>query len=136
MIWPMTHPIQLARGSSKYQKDSIYPGWGTEGPGPSSSCTGRGGKHDSNIVPFRATRLAAYTHLLLNVMRSKRFLSYLILTLSWRLKNKIRFRWEKFAPSYNPLFRVCQITILATARIARNTLRFSPRYGGITLSTT
>ena len=52
--------------------------------------------------------------------------SHLILTRSWYLKNKIRSRWEKFAPSYNPLFRVCQITILATARITRNTTRFLP----------
>ena len=43
---------------------------------------GRGGKDDSNIAPFLTTRLAEFTHLLLNVMRSKRFLSHLILTLS------------------------------------------------------
>ena len=34
---------------------------------------------------------------------------------------KYKTRWEKFASSYNPLFRVVQITIRATARIARNT---------------
>ena len=108
----MTHLIQLTRGVKWVPKDSTYPEWGPEGPGPSSPCTERREKHDSNIVPFRATRLAVYTHLLLNVMWSKRFLSYLILTLSWCLMNKIISQWEKFAPSYNPLFRVSQITIL------------------------
>ena len=43
-------------------------------------------------------------------MQFKRFLSHLILTLSWCLRYKIRSRWEKFAPSYNLLFRVTQIT--------------------------
>ena len=33
-------------------------------------------------------------------MRPKRFLSHLILTLSWCLKYKIRSRWEKFTSSY------------------------------------
>ena len=64
------------------------------------------------------------------------FLSHLILTLSWCLKYKSRSRWEKFASSYNTLFRVVQITIWATARIARNTTRFSPWNWGKTLSTT
>ena len=75
------------------------------------------------------TRLAAFTHLLSNVMRPKRFLSHLILTLSWCLKYKTRSRWEKFASSYKPFFRVDQITIRATARIARNTTHFSPWNG-------
>ena len=97
---------------------------------------GRRGKDDSNIVPFRTTRLVAFTHLFSNVMRSKRFLSHLILTLSWCLRNNIRSWWEKFASSYNAFFRVVQITILATARIARNTTRFSPSNGGRTLSRT
>ena len=52
------------------------------------------------------------------------------------LKNKIRSRWEKFAPSYNPFFRIIQITILATAKITRNTTRFSLWNCGKTLSTT
>ena len=39
---------------------------------------------------------------------------------------KNRSWWEKFASSYNPFFRVLQITIRATAKIARNTTRFSP----------
>ena len=43
-----------------------------------------------------------FTHLLLNVMRSKRFLSHLILTLSWCLKYKISSWWKKLASSYNP----------------------------------
>ena len=72
------------------------------------------------------TRLVAYTYILLNVMRSKRFLSHLILTISWCLKNKIRSQWERFTPSYNPFFRFVHNTILVTARIARNTTRFSP----------
>ena len=54
-------------------------------------------------------------------MGSKHFLLHLILTLSWCLKNKIRPRWEKFASSYNPFFHIVLITILATAKIARNT---------------
>ena len=62
-------------------------------------------------------------------MQLKHFLSHLILILSWCLKNIIRSWWEKFAPSYNPFFYVIQITILATARIARNTT-----YGGSILS--
>ena len=70
--------------------------------------------------------LACSTHLLSNVMQSNRFLSHLILTLSWCPKNKIRSRWEKFAPSYNPFFCVIQITILATVRITINTTCFSP----------
>ena len=41
------------------------------------------------------------------VMRSKRFLSHLILALSWCLKNKIRSQWETFAPSYNAFFLLC-----------------------------
>ena len=63
-------------------------------------------------------------------MLSKRFLWHLILTLSWCQKNNIWSRWEKFASSYNPFFRVAQITILATTSIVRNTIRFSPWNGG------
>ena len=62
-------------------------------------------------------------------MQSKRFLSHLILTLSWCLKYNIKSQWEKLASSYNSFFRVDQIIILATTRIARNTTRFSPRNG-------
>ena len=94
------------------------------------------GKDDSNFAPLLTTGLAAFTHILLNFMRSKRFLSHLILTLSWYRKYKTRSRWEKFASSYNPFFPVVQITIRATARIARNTTRFSPWNGGRTVSTT
>ena len=71
--------------------------------------------------PFRTTMLTAFTHLLSNVMRSKRFLSHLILTQCRCLKNNIRSRWEKFAWSYNLFFLVVQITILATARITKGT---------------
>ena len=46
----------------------------------------------------------AFTHLLSNVMRSKCFLLYLILTLSWCLKYKTRSRWEKFASYSTPSF--------------------------------
>ena len=52
-------------------------------------------KDDSNIAPFLTTRLAAFTHLLLNVLRSKRFLSHLILTLSWCRKYKKKDHDEK-----------------------------------------
>ena len=41
--------------------------------------------------------------------------------------------WEKFASSYNPFFYISQITIIATARIARNITRFSPWYRGINI---
>ena len=75
---------------------------------------------------------AACTHLLLNVMRSKLFLSHLILTLSWCLKERIRSRWKKFALSYNSFFCVVQITFLVTAIIRRNTTRFSPFHRGKT----
>ena len=61
---------------------------------------------------------------------------YHILTLCSYLKCKTRSWWEKCASSYNPFFRVVQITILATAKIARNTTRFSPWNGDKTLSTT
>ena len=136
MAGPMINIVQLNRGQNRWTKIPYFPGWGLEGPRPSSPCAGRGGKDDSNVASFRTTRLAAYNHLFFNVMQSKCFLSHLILTLSWCLKNKIRSQWEKFAPSYNPFFHVIQITILAIARIARNTTRFSLRYGGSTLSTT
>ena len=63
--------------------------WGLEGPGPSTPCTERGVKADPNVVPFRTTKLVAYTHFLSNVMRSKRLLSHLISTL----------------PAYNLFFR-------------------------------
>ena len=95
-----------------------------------------GRKDDSNIVPFCMTRLAAFTYLLSNVMRFKRFLSHQILTISWCLKYKTRSRWEKFSSSYDPFFHVVQITILATARISINTTAYSPWNGGKTLSLT
>ena len=96
----MTPLTPLTRGSGDliYEKDPTYPGLGPEEPGPSLPYAGRGGKDDFNIAPFRTTMLAAYTHLLSNVIRSKRFLSHLILTLSCCLKYKIRSRWEKLAP--------------------------------------
>ena len=53
-------------------------------------------------------------------------------SLSWCLKNKIRSQWEKFASSYNS-FHIVQITILSTARIAKNTTRFSLWSWGKTL---
>ena len=79
----MTSLTQLTRGSGglRNAKDTTYPGWGPGGPRLSSTYAGRGGKDDSNIAPFH-TRLAAYIHLLSNVMRFKHFLSHLILTLS------------------------------------------------------
>ena len=43
-------------------------------------------------------------------------------------QNQITMR--KSPPSYNPFFSVVQITILATARIARNTTRFSSWFRG------
>ena len=84
------------------------------------------GRMTPYVASFCTTRLAACTHLLLNVMRSKTFLSHLILTLSWCLKNKIRSRWEKFAPSYNPFFRIGQITILAQLGSWETPHLFSP----------
>ena len=79
-----------------------------KGPVPYTTWAGRRGNDDSDIAPFLASRLAAFIHFLSNIIRSKRFLSFLILTLSWYLKNKIRSRWEKLASSYNPFFRVVQ----------------------------
>ena len=58
--------------------------------------------------PFSYDQASCIHHFLSNVKRSKRFLLHLILTLSWCLKNNIRSRWEKFASSYNPFFRVVQ----------------------------
>ena len=47
----------------------------------------------NKVASFRTTRLATYTHLLSNVMRYKRFLSHLILTLSWCLKTRAARCW-------------------------------------------
>ena len=69
-------------------------------------------------------------------MRSKLFISHLIFTLRWYLTKRIRSRSEKFTPSYNHFFYVVQITIQDTARIARNTTRFSPLHERSTFSTT
>ena len=73
-------------------KQSTYSGWEPEGPGLQTPCAGGGEKDDSNIAPFRTTRLAAFLHLLSNVMRSKSFLSHLIFLCSfyfhlWFFKN-------------------------------------------------
>ena len=123
----MIHNILLTRLQAFKGKNApTYPGWSPEGPVPYTPWAGGGGKDDSNIAPFLTTWLAAFTHLLSNVMRSKCLLSHLILTLIWCLKYKTRSRWEKFASSNNPFFRVVQITIRATARIARNTTRSHP----------
>ena len=123
----MTHLIQLTRELG-IQKIAYLPGIRSRRTW--TFVARKRGKDDSKVAPFRTTRLTACTHLLSNVMQSKRFLSHLILTLSWCLKNKIRSRWEKFASLYNPFFRISQIAILATAMIVRNTTCFSPRYGG------
>ena len=66
-------------GNKKVDKKIHLPGVGSR---PSLLCTGRAGKDESNVTHFHTTRLAAYNHLLSNVMQSKRFLSHLILTLS------------------------------------------------------
>ena len=47
-----------------------------------SLCSGRGGKDDSNVAPFRTIRLTAFTNLS-SVMRPMCFLLYLILILNW-----------------------------------------------------
>ena len=75
---------QLSRGSGglRNAKDPTYPRWVPGEPGSSLTCAGREEKDDSNIAPFSTTRLAAYTHLLSNVMWSKCFLSHLTSTLS------------------------------------------------------
>ena len=80
----MTNIVQLTRRQKKKRekRKPYLPGVGPEGPGPSSPCTGKGGKEDSNVAPFRTTRLAAYTYLLSNVMWFKRFLLLRILTLA------------------------------------------------------
>ena len=38
-----------------------YSSWGPEGPGPLLPWAEKGGKDDSNVVPFRTTRLTACT---------------------------------------------------------------------------
>ena len=81
MIGPMTHIIQPTR--EEKGTNFTYRGWCPEGL--LSPCARRGGKHDTNITSFCTTRLAAFTHLLSNVMWSKHFLSHLIL--NWYLKN-------------------------------------------------
>ena len=125
MTGPTTYIIELTR-EVREAKFTDW-GWGLEGLGPSSLCAGRGGKDDSNVAPFRMIRLASFIRLLSNIMSSKNFLSHLILTISW-----IRSQWEKLTPSFHAFFCVAQITILATARITRNTICFSPLYRGST----
>ena len=124
------HKTLLNRGKGKQIKTKLTWGGIPTGPGSPQPWAGNEGKDDSNVAPFCTTKLAACTHLLSNVMRPERFQSDLILTLSWCLKKRIRSRRERFAPSYNIFFRVSQITIRATARIARNTTRFLPFHGG------
>ena len=119
MTGTMSHNIQLTRE----KRGLVIPAYWTQ-----SIVAKRRKRREGWLqhCPFRTTRRTACTHLLSNVMWFTRFLSHLILTLSWWQKNKIRSWIEKFAPSYNPFFRVVKITILATARIARNTTRCSP----------
>ena len=84
----MSHIILLTKvGKGNYKK-------------PSLPCAEKVVKDDSNVVPFRTTKLTACTHFLSNVIRFKRFLSHLNLTLSWCLKKRIRSRWENLAQSY------------------------------------
>ena len=105
--WTTFHQL----GKKGDDETITYPGWGPERPWLSLPFAGRGEKDDSNVAPFLTTGLAAYIHLWLNVMRSKHFLSHLILTLSWCLKKRIRSRRGKFTPSYTP-FGIVQIMIL------------------------
>ena len=67
----MTQIVVRTREPGEQKNLPTYRGC-PEGHGPSSLCD----------TPFRMTRLAAFIHLLSNVMRAKRFLSRLILTLS------------------------------------------------------
>ena len=76
----MTANTPLAREEG-VTKD-YYSGLGSGRPIPSLPCAGRGIKDDSNVDSFRTTRLAEFTQLLSNFMRSKPFLSHLILTIS------------------------------------------------------
>ena len=104
-----------------------------EKPRPSLPCAGRGGKEDYNLAPFRATRFAAFTHLLSNVMRSKLFPIALDLDPKLMPERRIKSWLEKFALSYSAF--IVQITNLVTVTIARNTLRLSLFHEGSTLST-
>ena len=72
----------------------MIPEWGLERPRPSLPCTGRRGKDNSNVAPFLTTKLAACIHLLLDVMRSKRFVtaSDLDSNLMPKEKNQITIR--------------------------------------------
>ena len=75
----MTHLKLLTRGKG-IQEFLLTGGRVSRDPDHRRHATGKGGKDDSNVAPFRTTRLAAYTHLLSNIMRSKSFLSHQILT--------------------------------------------------------
>ena len=120
----MINKVPLAWRKKGNDETTNYPGQGPKRL--SLPCARRGGNKDPSTAPFLTIRLVPCTHYLLNVTRSKSFLSLLILTLSWYLKKRIRWRSETLAPSYNPFLCVVPITILATARIARNTTYFSP----------
>ena len=115
----MSHIVQLTLVRKGYYN---LPG----GPRPSMPCARRRWKDGSNVTPFRTTKLAAFTQFLSNFMRSKRSIaSNLDSKLMPEEKDWISMR-KVCAPSSNSFFRVVQIIIRATARITRNTRRFSP----------
>ena len=43
-------------------------------------------------------------------------------------KEQNQIMMKKFVPSYNTIFCISKITIIATAKIAQNTIHFSPQY--------
>ena len=129
----MTNIVQLSRRQKSGQKSLLTGGGVPKNPDHCRRAPEEEGRMTPTLPPFvRPGWLHTPTFCGMLCGPSS---FHLILTLSWCLKNKIRSQWEKFAPSYNPFFRVVQITILATARIARNTTSFSLQYRGSTLST-
>ena len=81
------------------------PGIGSQRTRSTTAMSRKGREGWLQRCPFSYDQ-ACCTQPLSNVMRPKRFLLDLILTLIWCLKKRIRSRREKFVPSYNPFFHV------------------------------
>ena len=82
MTETMTPSILITRFQAGEKTLPTYPGWGPEGP----VCRRNGQEEERRMTPtlhpFARPGLTAFIHLLSNIMRSKRFLSDLIFTLS------------------------------------------------------
>ena len=131
----MTNIVQLTRGQKKWTKNLLTKGGAPKDLDHRRHAQEEERKMTPTLPPFvrpGSLHISTFCRMLWCPSDFYRIWFWL----NWCLKNKIRSQWKKFAPSYNPFFGVIQITILAIARIARNTTRFSPWYGGSTLSTT